>query len=104
MKTPAMEGCLGADWRTGATLYKNLLHGMPSSRRTRHAGNVSAACEVRLLDGRQVTHRLKSVLNGLTGPIEVNGQHYNGTMPPMGHPKDDEIADILTYVRQLMGQ
>jgi hypothetical protein len=28
---------------------------------------------------------IEIVLNGLTGPIQVNGQNYKGTMPPMGH-------------------
>lgn len=46
---------------------------------------------------------IAAVLNGLTGPVEVNGQRYNGVMPPMGHLKDDEIADILSYVRQSWG-
>jgi nitrite reductase (NO-forming) len=44
-----------------------------------------------------------AVVNGLTEPIEVNGQRYHGVMPPMGHLKDEEIADILTYVRQSWG-
>ena len=43
---------------------------------------------------------IETVLNGLTGPIEVNGRRYTGVMPPMGHLKDDEIADILSYIRQ----
>ena len=46
---------------------------------------------------------IQTLLNGLTGPIEVNGQRYNGVMPPMAHLKDDEIADILSYVRQSWG-
>jgi nitrite reductase (NO-forming) len=46
---------------------------------------------------------IAAVLSGLTGPIEVNGQRYNGVMPPMGHLKDDEIADILSYVCQSWG-
>ena len=46
---------------------------------------------------------IEVVFNGLTGAIEVNGQRYNGMMPPMGHLKDDEIADILTYVRSSWG-
>ena len=46
---------------------------------------------------------IETVLNGLTGPIEVNGQRYNGVMPPMGHLKDDQIADILNYVRHSWG-
>jgi mono/diheme cytochrome c family protein len=44
-----------------------------------------------------------AVVDGLTEPIEVNGQRYHGVMPPMGHLKDEEIADILTYVRQSWG-
>jgi len=46
---------------------------------------------------------IETVLNGLTGPIKVNGENYNGTMPPMGHLKDEEIADILSYVRSSWG-
>jgi nitrite reductase (NO-forming) len=46
---------------------------------------------------------IETVINGLHGPIEVNGQQYNATMPPMGHLKDQEIADILSYVRSSWG-
>jgi nitrite reductase (NO-forming) len=42
---------------------------------------------------------IETVLNGLTGPVAVNGQQYDGTMPPMGHLKDEEIAEVLSYVR-----
>ncbi|HEY5807277.1 MAG TPA: copper-containing nitrite reductase [Povalibacter sp.] len=38
------------------------------------------------------------VLNGLTGPLTVNGKHYNSVMPPMSQLNDDETANILTYV------
>ena len=46
---------------------------------------------------------IETVLNGLNGPIEVNGKNYNGTMPPMGHLKDEEIAEILNYVMSSWG-
>ncbi len=39
------------------------------------------------------------VLNGLTGPITVNGVGFNETMPANSYLKDEEIALILTYVR-----
>lgn len=42
------------------------------------------------------------VLNGLNGPVKVNGQDYNSVMPPMSQLTDDEVANILTYVRQDM--
>ena len=38
------------------------------------------------------------VLNGLTGPVKVNGQDYNSVMPPMSQLTDDEVSNILTYV------
>jgi nitrite reductase (NO-forming) len=42
-------------------------------------------------------------LNGLTGPITVNGKVYNSVMPPMSQLNDDEIANILTYVTHSWG-
>ena len=38
------------------------------------------------------------VLNGLSGPLKVNGKDYASVMPPMSQLNDDEIANILTYV------
>jgi nitrite reductase (NO-forming) len=38
------------------------------------------------------------VLNGLTGPVTVNGATYNSVMPPMSQLNDDAVANILTYV------
>ena len=40
------------------------------------------------------------VLNGQTGPITVNGVGYNEAMPANSFLKDEDIALILTYVRQ----
>lgn len=43
---------------------------------------------------------IKTILDGLTGPIKVNGVKYNGTMMPFRDSLDDQtIADILTYLR-----
>lgn len=42
------------------------------------------------------------VLKGLTGPIEVNQKPFNGVMPPTGL-KPEQIADVLTYVRNDFG-
>lgn len=40
------------------------------------------------------------ILGGLQGPIEVLGQKYNNIMPPHTDLNDQEIADVITYVRQ----
>ncbi len=46
---------------------------------------------------------IEVVVNGLSGPVTVNGQDYNSVMPPMSQLNDDEIANILTFVRNSWG-
>jgi nitrite reductase (NO-forming) len=43
------------------------------------------------------------VLNGLSGPVKVNGVSYDSVMPPMSQLNDDEAANILTYVLNSWG-
>jgi nitrite reductase (NO-forming) len=43
------------------------------------------------------------VLNGLSGPVTVNGATYNSVMPPMSQLNDDEIANILTFANNSWG-
>jgi mono/diheme cytochrome c family protein len=45
-------------------------------------------------------------VHGLMGPIKVNGKLVEGVppiMPPHGFMKDDQLASILTYVRNAWG-
>jgi len=57
-----------------------------------------------LVDSDWVTgseKRLASiVLQGLRGPINVNGKQFSLEMPPLGILEDQQIAAILTYVRR----
>ncbi len=49
---------------------------------------------------------VKLVLNGLLGPITVNGQEYPGQVPMtpfQGMLNDTEVAAVLTYVRNSFG-
>lgn len=49
---------------------------------------------------------IKLVLNGLHGPIEVLGQKYGGQVPMTpfaGLLNDEEVASVLTYVRNSFG-
>ena len=39
------------------------------------------------------------ILNGMEGEIEVNGEIYEGLMPQHAFLNDDQIADVLTYIR-----
>ena len=43
------------------------------------------------------------VINGMSGPVKVNGKDYNSVMPPMSQLNDDAIANILTYVNNSWG-
>ena len=38
------------------------------------------------------------ILNGLSGPITVNGIDYNGAMPNLSYLSDSEIADVVTFL------
>ncbi len=51
------------------------------------------------LAGHSNEEIIKVVLSGLNGPLKVNGQDYNSVMPPMSQLTDDEVANILTYVK-----
>jgi mono/diheme cytochrome c family protein len=46
---------------------------------------------------------VKFILQGLMGPITVNGMTYSSMMPPVAGLSDADIADVLTYVRQSFG-
>lgn len=43
---------------------------------------------------------IRVVLNGLQGPIEVRGNSYDGVMTPFSHLSDQQVAAVLTYIRQ----
>jgi nitrite reductase (NO-forming) len=45
---------------------------------------------------------VRILLEGLEGPITVNGQSFNGVMPDFSL-KDEEIAAVLSYVRSNFG-
>lgn len=38
------------------------------------------------------------LVGGMTGMIKVDGQTYNGVMPPQGHLTDEDLALVATYV------
>ena len=47
---------------------------------------------------------IRIVLDGISGPIQVNGVAYNNAMPPWRDQlKDDEVAQVLTYARKAWG-
>ncbi len=46
---------------------------------------------------------IRTVLHGLEGEITVNGEPYNQQMPSQSHLTDEQVADVLNYVRNTWG-
>jgi quinoprotein glucose dehydrogenase len=50
-----------------------------------------------------VENLIRIQLRGLQGPITVKGVEYNLAMPAQAHQTDDQIAAVLTYIRNNFG-
>ncbi len=85
----------------GGTLYKTYCMGCHQAEGQGLQGTFPPLAKSDYLTDK--SRAIEAIVNGLTGGIDVNGQRYNGVMPPMGHLKDDQIADILSYVRHSWG-
>ena len=47
---------------------------------------------------------IRIVINGLTDGVQINDEDYTNPMPPFGKTlNDNEIADVLTYIRNSFG-
>ena len=46
---------------------------------------------------------IKIVLEGMSGEVEVKGEIYNSIMPAQAHLSNQQIADVLTYIRSNFG-
>lgn len=99
---PASAAPMKAPGPAGETLFKTYCMGCHQAEGQGMPGTFPplAKSDYLMTDKSRV---IETVLNGLTGPIQVNGQNYNGVMPPMGNLKDAEIADILSYVLSAWG-
>lgn len=49
------------------------------------------------------TKLVQWVLKGSTENVPIDGKYYSNNMPPQATLKDEEIADILTYIRNSFG-
>lgn len=43
------------------------------------------------------------ILKGLNEEVEINGEFYDNPMPPQPQLTDQQVADVLTYVRNSFG-
>ena len=49
------------------------------------------------------TKLIRIVLKGLDSHEEIDGDTYTNTMPPLNYLKDQQISDVLTFVRNSFG-
>lgn len=52
---------------------------------------------------KDIKKNIGYILNGQTGEITVNGKKYNAIMNPLNYLDDQQIADVLNYVRNSWG-
>lgn len=53
--------------------------------------------------GKDPKELIAIMMKGLSGKIEVNGEEYKNFMPSHAQLTDEEIADVLSYVRSSFG-
>lgn len=53
--------------------------------------------------GKDPKELVALLMKGLNGKVEVNGEVYNGAMPSQAQLTDQEMADVLSYVRSSFG-
>lgn len=46
---------------------------------------------------------ITQILKGSSGKVEIDGDTFSNTMPPLPVLSDQQIADVLTYVRNNFG-
>lgn len=49
------------------------------------------------------TRLIRIVLKGLNTHEDIDGDSYSNTMAPLNYLKDQQISDVLTYVRNSFG-
>src|SRR5579872_1958159 len=88
----------------GATVYSNnctACHGATGQGTPGAFPPLAGNTAVTAADPKAIIH---IVLDGKTGPLNVDGTTYNGTMPPWkAQLKPGEIAAVLSYIRSSWG-
>ncbi len=46
---------------------------------------------------------IDAVIHGMDGPIEVKGEKYNNIMAKLDYLRDEQIAEVLSYIRSNFG-
>lgn len=46
---------------------------------------------------------IETVILGIEGPVEVKGEKFNNIMAKLDYLRDEQIAEVLTYIRSNFG-
>ncbi len=98
----AADPALAASITRGAVVYKNVCitcH-QADGGGVQNMNPPLIKTEYVLGDKTRLSH---IVLAGLAEPIEINGDDYKQHMPAQNYLTDQQIADVLTYVRNSFG-
>ena len=82
----------------GAVVYKNICSACHAPNGAGAPGLAPPLADSEWLE-KPVTELIEIVLRGLDGPIQVAGEDYNLSMPPLASLSDPQIADALNWVR-----
>ena len=52
---------------------------------------------------KPANHLINIILKGQSGEITVNKKKYNALMPEQAYLSDEQVADVLNYIRNSMG-
>lgn len=94
--TPAPASSTGERVARGQRLYSSICaacHG-PAGAGLENVFPPLAGADYLNADKRRA---IGAVLNGLSGPVTVNGKTFNSAMPALGL-SDEDVANVLTYV------
>lgn len=86
----------------GAKLYATYCVACHQADGRGDAGRFPPLTSTRWVSGSKA-RLIDIVLNGMQGEVEVEGQMYNGVMPGNSFLSDDEVSQLLTYLRQNFG-
>jgi mono/diheme cytochrome c family protein len=51
------------------------------------------------VQGKDKTKLIQVILKGMTDRVEIDGEYYSNNMAPHADLSDQQVADVLTYIR-----
>ena len=99
----AETGGSSADASPGAKTFKEICSSCHQSKGQGVPGTYPPLAGSALAQNADNSKPIRIVLHGFQGAIERNGKTYNGVMTAWAQLTDQEVAEVLTYVRSSWG-